>query len=423
MSVYHYPSAEAYWGEHAFEPIRSTMSSKQFFSIRKYIAFNNSALMKKKGEEGYDPLYQIRPVVDILNARFDSVPKQRRLCVDEKMCAMLKKTGVKLFVLCDSYGFSYKFEVYHDAEDNMMLPNTFDIDATSNVVVRLSQTIPNFKNRILYFDHSYTSLPLLVYLRSRGIYSLGTRIPNCNLPTDKDKKLAQKKIGYSEEYVGTAFGIEMSTVLWKDTKIVRMVSTYVGVNPFRSANHDSESLKTTRYDMQKKEYIEIDSPNIIKERNYHMEGVNHMNELLRRYHIHLKTNSSSLRLFYHLIDLAMVNAYLLHQRIHGTTVELPHFRSEVANVLCRFQQRAEKKAADRSSQSTPKATVSKRTYAPPLDVRYDGIGHMIDMLDRSGKRVCKLPGCKSETQIICTKCNLNLCLTTTNKCFQIFHTK
>lgn len=446
MSLYRYPSVEKYWGRNAFQAVKSAMTSKQFYTIRKYLRFNNIELMKKRIEEGYDPLFKIRPVVNFLNARFDSVPKQPRLCVDEQMCAtkmrsrfrqyMPKKPhkwGMKLFVLCDSTGFSYKFEIYHGAGDNTILPNTPDMGATSNVVARLSQTIPDFKNHILYFDNFYTSLQLLVYLRSRGIFSLGTvrsnRISNCKLPSDKDQDLTKKDRGYSTEYVGSAFGVDISTVLWKDTKIVRLASTYAGVLPFHTTNPESRSAKVVRYDRKNKEFIEVDCPNVIKEYNCHMGGVDLMDGLLGRYHIRLKTKSASLRIFYHLIDMAMVNSYLLHRRIHGKIFELPEFREEVAEVLCHFQQPIEKKSVGRPSLNAQDAKAKigtsggKKTYVPPPDVRYDGVGHMADFLDRTGKRMCKFPGCKSETQVICLKCDLNLCLSATRKCFHTFHTK
>lgn len=99
-------------------------------------------------------------------------------CVDEQMCStklkhhfrqyMPKKPhkwGIKLFVLCDSNGFAYRFEIYNGAGDIVVLPGTHDLGATSNVVVRLSRTIPDFVHHIIYFDNFYTSLPLLVYLR------------------------------------------------------------------------------------------------------------------------------------------------------------------------------------------------------------------------------------------------------------------
>jgi hypothetical protein len=104
----------------------------------------------------------------------------------------------------------------------MVLPDTPNIGATGNIVIRLSQTVPNFVNHILYFDNFYTSLPLMVYLRARGIYSLGSvranRISNCKLPTEKSEELKKAPRGYSTEFVGSAYGVDIATVLWKDTK-------------------------------------------------------------------------------------------------------------------------------------------------------------------------------------------------------------
>lgn len=196
MSVYRYPNLEAYWSENAFAPIANAMGVKRFMSIKKHLSFANENDRKKKGEPGYDPIFRIRSLSNKLNVRFDSIPKTARLCVDEQMCSTKMrhhlrqympnkphKWGIKLFVLCDSSGFAYRFEIYNGAGDNVVLPGCPDLGATSNVVVRLSQTIPDFVHHIVYFDNFYTSIPLLVYLRARGIYSLGTvkanRVPNC----------------------------------------------------------------------------------------------------------------------------------------------------------------------------------------------------------------------------------------------------
>lgn len=55
----------------------------------------------------------------------------------------------------------------------------------------------------------------MVYLRARGIFALGTvranRVPNCKLPLDKD--VSKEERGFSCEYVGSAYGVEMSNVL------------------------------------------------------------------------------------------------------------------------------------------------------------------------------------------------------------------
>lgn len=368
-----------------------------------------------------------------LNAKFDSVPKTARLCIDEQMCStkMISsfrqympnkphKWGMKLFVLCDTSGYSYRFEVYHGGSDNVLIPGVGDMGATSNVVVRLSQTINNFKNHIMYFDNFYTSLPLLVYLRSRGIYSLGTirsnRIPNSKLPTDKD--ISKEPRGHCVEYVANVHGVNVTTVLWKDTKAVRLASTYVGIQPFERTDTNNSPNKAVRYNRKDKSYISIDCPRIIREYNRHMGGVDLMDGLLGRYHITMKTHSASKRLFYHFIDMALVNAYLLFKRVHGNySFNLPDFREEVAEAFChsgggvRGRPRADVKNVSRY----------KRSYNPVSDIRYDNKDHIVDMLDRSMKKTCKYNGCVSSTQIICKKCNVNLCLTPTRKCFHLYH--
>lgn len=87
----------------------------------------------------------------------------------------------------------------------------------------------------MYFDNFYTSVPLLVYLRAKGIYSLGTvrpnHIPNSKLPCDNIIK--DKPRGFSTEFVGSSYGVTISKVLWKDKRAVRLLYTYVGVQPFQ----------------------------------------------------------------------------------------------------------------------------------------------------------------------------------------------
>lgn len=279
MSIYRYPNLESYWGRHAFEPIKAAMPVRRFMMVKQFLCFQNEAERKKKGEEGYDPLFRIRKLANLLLARFDSVPKEARLCVDEQMCSTKMKHhlrqympnkphkwGVKLFVLCDSHGFAYRFEIYNGAGDNAILPGMPDLGATANVVVRLAQTIPEYMHHILYFDNFYTSIPLLVYLRSKGIYSLGTmranRIPNCELPLDDAIK--NKPRGYSTEFVANARGVQVNTVLWKDNRSVRLASTYVGIEPFLRANPYVQPTKVRRYDRKLKQFVEVDAPQIIR---------------------------------------------------------------------------------------------------------------------------------------------------------------
>lgn len=118
-------------------------------------------------------------------------------------------------------------------------------------------------NHIIYFDNFYTTLGLYVYLRSRGIYSLGTvrsnRLPNSRLSTDLALNAKKVVRGNIKEYVGNALGIGMTSVLWNDTKPVRLLSTYVASKPFTSKDVNAQSKKKTiRWDRKQKKHFEVD---------------------------------------------------------------------------------------------------------------------------------------------------------------------
>lgn len=287
--------------------------------------------MSEKGQPGYDALFRIRNLANALNMRSD--PNQNdRLCVDEQMCSTKMqhhlrqympnkphKWGIKFFVLCDSFGFAYRFEIYNGAGDNIILPGCPDLGSTANVVVRLTQTVTNFAHHIVYFDNFYPSLPLLVHLRARAIYSLGTvqanRIPNCKLPADNAIK--DKERGYAIEFVSSASGIDITNVLWKYNKCVRLVLTYVGIEPFSRANPDLQVAKVTRYDRKAKKYLKVNCLQIIREYNSHMGGVDLMDGLMGRYNVRVKKCDAMTRMFYHFIEMATTNAYISYRRIHA----------------------------------------------------------------------------------------------------------
>ncbi|XP_036347237.1 piggyBac transposable element-derived protein 4-like [Rhagoletis pomonella] len=143
MSLYRYPNLKSYWGKNSFAPVKNCMTRSKFESIKKYFSLRDESKRIKKGECGYDPLYRSRTLGDLLNQRFDSVPKQARLCVDEQMCSTKMKHhlrqympnkphkwGLKLFVLCDSFGYAYRFEIYSGAGDNVILPGHPDLGSS-----------------------------------------------------------------------------------------------------------------------------------------------------------------------------------------------------------------------------------------------------------------------------------------------------
>ncbi|CAG5019320.1 unnamed protein product [Parnassius apollo] len=158
--------------------------------------------------------------------------------------------GYKIYVLSSVSGFAYKFEPETGAE-NVVGPNEPNLGAAANVVFRLAREISHNQNYRLYFDNYFTSLLLLEYFAKQGILSLGTirrnRIPDCKLPAEKE--ISKKERGYSVEYVACVQGTDISTVAWKDNKIVTLASSFVGELP---------KSQVSRYDKPHKRYVDND---------------------------------------------------------------------------------------------------------------------------------------------------------------------
>ncbi|XP_049310850.1 piggyBac transposable element-derived protein 3-like [Bactrocera dorsalis] len=296
MSLIQLPRVTNHWGSIlGTNVIQDTMPSSKFEKIRQHLHFNDNSKCLPRSHPDADRIFKIRPVVDALNKAYAKVPLEIRVCVDEQICStkarnMLKrynpkkphKWGYKLFVLSGVSGFAYKTEI-ETGKENVVGADEPDLGASSNVVVRLSRMIPRQQNHRIYFDNYFTSLPLLEYLAKEGILALGTirrnRIPDCKLSTEK--AIVKKDRGYSEEYVSTINGVDISTVVWKDNKLVTLASTFAGQNPISEVR---------RYDKKNSRYINISRPNVVGEYNRHMGGVDLIDSIMGIYKIRRGVN-------------------------------------------------------------------------------------------------------------------------------------
>ncbi|KAJ8957327.1 hypothetical protein NQ314_006577 [Rhamnusium bicolor] len=212
------------------------------------------------------------------------------------------------------------------------------LKVTGNVV-RLIRIVPKNLNYCIYFDNFYASVPLMVHLVSQGMYSLGTvkrnRIPHNKLLEEKEMKKLDR--GTSEEYVANVDGVDLSAVAWKDNKTVSLLSTAYGELPLH---------KVTRYDRKQKKNISINCPNVIIQYNKHIRGVDLLDSHIGRYKIPLRSKKWYMRIFFHLLDVSIKNAWLLYNRIQKKEncdkKNVWEFRLEITQCLCLMGPRNEK---------------------------------------------------------------------------------
>ncbi|CAG4998302.1 unnamed protein product [Parnassius apollo] len=169
-------------------------------------------------------------------------------------------------------------------------------------------------------------------------------------------------------------GIDVSTVAWKDNKIVVIASTFAGQKP---------EADVRRWDKQNSKYVTIKRPYVVGEYNRHMGGVDLIDSIMGIYKIRLRSKRWQVRLFYHYLDLTMANAWLLYIRVSkfknlsaSSILSSADFRQEVAMTLYKMGTKSGM-SGRRSLETEIQAKKRKgpAQYVPPMAVRQDQIGH------------------------------------------------
>ena len=434
MSLIRLTNTRYYWSTHfRVHHVADIMTYNNFAKLKRYLHFANNT----DDGSAADRLRKMRPFVDMLRSRFLCIPLEEHLSIDEQIVPFkghhgLKqympkkphKWGYKVFVLSGVSGFAYDIEIYSGKQDNVQYEGEADCGASGNVVTRLSRCIDSHVNYKLYFDNYFNSPDLQLSLARRGILSLGTvrmnRLINCQLPSDVEMK--KRGRGAHVEKVAQVGNVELSAVRWYDNRPVTVLSKFVGAEPL------TDVKRWSRADSEEKQ---VSCPKVVNIYNKHMGGVDLLDSLLGLYRCKIRSKKWYHRIFFHLIDLSVVNAWLLYKRVCQTkqqkTLRLHDFKAQVAEGLCKHQQTlrsgTSQKRGRPSSERVAVAVPAKRavqcTPRPCTDVRFDQVGHFPRW--NSSRQRCKLNGCSKLSRVACRKCGVSLCFSSKSDCYFSYH--
>ena len=427
MSLVRLASSRDYWSSRfRVNQIADVMSFNNFGRIKRFLHFGDDT------ESSGDRLKKLRTLVDKLRNRFISVPLEQNLSVDEQLIPFKgkhglkqhlprtsQKWGYKVFVLSGVSGYAYDFEIYSGEQDNTVLPGEADCGASGNVVMRLSRTIPSDCNYRIFFDNYFNSVDVQLALARRGILSLGTvhlnRLRETNLMSDAE--LAQRGRGAYQEKVMSVDGVQLSVVRWFDNRLFSFLSTFVGTQPISEIK---------RYNKARHEEEQVSCPKVVHVYNQHVGGIDLLESLVGKYRTKIRSRKWYHRVFFHLLDLAVVNAWLLYRRCHADDRKPPRlhdFKADIAEGLCKQGKDGSSfkplKRGRTSSEQIPAKRQKALAPQPCADVRYDGIGHWPRW--RNVRGMCRVNGCKCVSRVVCSKCHVSLCHNPRNDCFYAFH--
>ena len=196
-------------------------------------------------------------------------------------------------------------------------------------------------------------------------------------------------------------------VRWLDNKPVNFLSTFL----------QAEQLFTiTRWSKTLKDKVLVHCPNIAREYNRHMGGVDLSDMLMALYRIDLRSKKYYNRIIFYLIGISLLNGWRIYQ--WNTKDTKMSFLKYIKSVSSSLMISGNKKADNRKS-----AFAYSRSH-PQNDTRYDGYQHFPQV--NAERRRCKHTNCNLQTYISCSKCDVYLCVVsgkTFRNCFTDYHSK
>ena len=234
------------------------------------------------------------------------------------------KWGFKLWCLCDSEtGYTANFAVYRGKEGESLSSKGLSYD----VVVNLATPFLNQGYRI-YMDNFYTSPQLLKDLFLQKTHATGTMASNRKGFPEQIKVLSKQ---YSSKPRGSGIYMrdnEVVYTVWKDTKCVT-----VGTN--QHPGHSDTTVERNWKAKGKRQKKDVPIPIAIHRYNKFMGGVDRSDQMIKYYEVIRQTKKYWKTRFFHLIDVSVVNSYIIHKVLHPDDKTTHYeFREKLVRSLC-----------------------------------------------------------------------------------------
>lgn len=326
MGINHLPDMKLYWSsrEAVRTPIFSEfMSRDRFFLLLKFLHFNDNLMQPGRNNPAYDRLFKLRKVVDMLQERFIHMfTPGANINIDEALYLwkgrlMFKqyipnkpaKYGIKLYKLCDERGYTWNFLVCtgSDKETPYLGPaneDPFEGQSTGRIVVYLlRQGTPESllnANRRLYMDRFYNGMKLFTHLLNNDVHCCGTLdTRRVGVPSD----IRNENPEPGEMIVRQ--NNSLTIVKWRESKSKKPCVMLTSL-------HNGQLVETGK---QKKNRdgstVVVRKPSCVVDYNKYMGGVDKSDQMVNDYGNARKTLKWSNKLFFHLVDIACLNAFQL----------------------------------------------------------------------------------------------------------------
>jgi hypothetical protein len=249
MGMRRQPNIKNYWMKEGSifhcPSISNVMTHNRFMALNKCLHITNPAeYVREKELPSYDKLGQVRWLVNIIRDNCKRLWKLEKFCTIDEMMIRYKGTycplrqympqkpqkwGIKVWCLaCSVTKFVWNFAIYCGKEEAISTVEPIargEPKLAHKVVVELSRDIEE-KGHVIAMDNFFTSVGLFKELAKKAIYATGTlRSNRIGIPSALKNTKAFSRVPQGTLDWRMHESRSMSSVLWKDKKLVLLLST------------------------------------------------------------------------------------------------------------------------------------------------------------------------------------------------------
>ena len=322
MGLHSLPNLKLYWSSSwiYFNPVPRVFGSRlRFESILQFLHVVNP-MTEDRVSEGR--LTKLKYFLDYIKQRcMDMYQPRRKISIDERMVRSKGRSGMrqyikdkptkwgfKLWVLADSSnGYTWNFDVYtgrdKDGNDNKVHGLGY------RVVMKLMKNLLN-QGYHVFFDNFYTGVDLLNKLFSEATLATGTILQSRrNFPPELKETSFEWNRGSERGDMRWTRIDDILCVQWKDKKLVTLMTTAYKHSP----NEHQLVNRMIKNKDGKWEKTSIRRPTVVGHYNDGMGGVDLSDQLIGKYNLLKKTDKWWKTLFFHMIDIVVVNSHILYK--------------------------------------------------------------------------------------------------------------
>jgi hypothetical protein len=229
MGVHRLPFYTDYWSSDCLlgvPGITKGMPLDRFKVLLRCLHLNDNTTAVPRGEDGYNRLHKLRPMIDQLRHTWKTIyHPPREVAIDEAMIGFKgrhvmkqympmkpQKRGYKAWARCCSNGFMSDCDIYCGAQGQ-----STETNLSSAVVLHLAQPLFG-KGHFVFYDNYFSSVELRKELLRHNTYSCGTARPNLKQYPAVLKDVLLERGQHKSQVLD---GVEC--FVWKDKKNIHFI--------------------------------------------------------------------------------------------------------------------------------------------------------------------------------------------------------